>query len=33
LGTYEKVGEFNNHPLYFLSQFGYKNSLYFRMDG
>ncbi len=33
MGIYEKIGDFNNHPLYFLSQHGYKNYLYFKMDG
>ena len=33
MGIYEKVGEFNNHPLYFLNQNGYNNYLYFKMDG
>ena len=32
MGIYEKVGEFNNHPLYFLNQNGYNNYLYFKMD-
>ena len=33
LGTYGKVGEFNNHPLYYLNQIGYNNYLFFKMDG